>query len=86
MQLARDAESAASLSVTDNGPGIPEEIRRHLFDPFFSGRQAGRGLGFGLCHCWQIVRMHNGILMQEALEPGNRFLVVLPTESASGPT
>ncbi len=85
VHLARDAEFAASLSVTDNGPRIPEEIRRHLFDPFFSGRQAGRGLGFGLCHCWQIVRMHNGILMQEALEQGNRFLVVLPTESANGP-
>ncbi|MEO2014917.1 MAG: HAMP domain-containing sensor histidine kinase [Fuerstiella sp.] len=86
VHLDCDAGFAASLSVTDNGPEIPEEIRKHLFDPFFSGRQAGRGLGFGLCHCWQIVRMHNGILMQESLEQGNRFLVVLPTESASGPT
>ena len=84
VHLARDEEFAAILSVTDNGPEIPEEIKKHLFDPFFSGRQAGRGLGFGLCHCWQIVRMHNGILMQEALEQGNRFLVVLPTDSTTG--
>jgi signal transduction histidine kinase len=83
--LACDTEFAASLSISDNGPEIPAEIRKHLFDPFFSGRQAGRGLGFGLCHCWQIVRMHNGILMQESLEQGNRFLVVLPTEVRADP-
>ena len=83
VQLACDTEFAASLSVTDNGPEIPAKIRKHLFDPFFSGRQAGRGLGFGLCHCWQIVRMHNGILMQESVEQGNRFLAVLPTEATA---
>lgn len=78
IEIKREADFAASVGVTDNGPEIPTEIRQHLFDPFFSGRQAGRGLGFGLCHCWQIVRMHNGILTQESLEDGNRFLVVLP--------
>ena len=81
VHLACETEFSATLSVTDTGPEIPAKIRKHLFDPFFSGRQAGRGLGFGLCHCWQIVRMHNGILMQESLEQGNRFLVVLPTEA-----
>jgi signal transduction histidine kinase len=85
VQLVRDTEFTASLSVTDNGPEIPAKIRKHLFDPFFSGRQAGRGLGFGLCHCWQIVRMHNGILMQESVEQGNQFLVVLPTEATVNP-
>lgn len=76
--LEQVTDFAIMFSVRDNGPEIPPQIRRHLFDPFFSGRQAGRGLGFGLCHSWQIARLHNGILMQEALEVGNRFLVVLP--------
>ncbi len=80
MELRRESTFAASISVTDNGPEIPLEIRRHLFDPFYSGRQAGRGLGFGLCHCWQIARMHNGILTHEALNEGNRFVAVLPVE------
>ena len=80
VEIKREADFATSISVTDNGPEIPVEIRRHLFDPFFSGRQAGRGLGFGLCHCWQIVRMHNGIMTQESLADGNRFVVVLPAK------
>lgn len=80
MTIQREGDFAASIVVTDNGPEISPEIRRHMFDPFFSGRQAGRGLGFGLCHCWQIARMHNGLLTQESLTNGNRFTVVLPVE------
>jgi signal transduction histidine kinase len=52
----------ATLEVSDNGPGLTELDRRHLFDPFYSGRQAGRGLGFGLCKCWRIVTRHGGTI------------------------
>ncbi|MEZ6123302.1 MAG: HAMP domain-containing sensor histidine kinase [Planctomycetaceae bacterium] len=76
--IRTEGDYAVSLSVTDQGPEIPVNIRRHLFDPFFSGRQAGRGLGFGLCHCWQIARMHNGLLTHQSLAPGNCFHVVIP--------
>lgn len=80
VSLNQVADYAVTFIVDDNGPEIPSNIRQHLFDPFYSGRQAGRGLGFGLCHSWQIVRMHNGILIQEPLSNGNRFQVVLPIE------
>lgn len=50
----------ATLEIADNGPGLTELDRRCLFDPFYSGRQAGRGLGFGLCKCWRIVTQHGG--------------------------
>jgi hypothetical protein len=53
-------EDSVELSVIDTGPGIPPEVRRHLFDPFYSGREAGRGLGFGLSKCWRIVELHGG--------------------------
>ena len=82
VSLNQVSDYAVTLAVEDNGPEMPDDIRQHLFDPFYSGRQAGRGLGFGLCHSWQITRMHNGILMQETLPTGNRFLVVLPIEAA----
>ena len=52
----------ATLEISDNGPGLTELDRRCLFDPFYSGRQAGRGLGFGLCKCWRIVTQHGGTI------------------------
>lgn len=81
LTLKKTQADVVSLSVTDDGQGITDPtIRRHLFDPFFSGRQAGRGLGFGLCLCWQIVRQHSGLILCETLKPSaeTRFLVLLP--------
>jgi signal transduction histidine kinase len=57
-----DAQGAAYFEVSDNGPGISDEIARHMFDPFFSGREAGRGLGFGLPKAWRIAESHGGQL------------------------
>jgi signal transduction histidine kinase len=50
------------ISIRDNGPGLSETDREHLFDPFYSGRPAGRGLGFGLSKCWRVVAQHNGTI------------------------
>ncbi len=57
------------IVVRDSGPGITPEVRRHLFDPFYSGREAGRGLGFGLAKCWRIAELHRGEVRVES-EPG----------------
>jgi len=71
------------IVIRDDGPGIAPEVRRHLFDPFYSGRSAGRGLGFGLTKCWRIVTAHGGEVHVSS-EPGSgtEFRVTLP-ESAS---
>ncbi|NOY43763.1 MAG: HAMP domain-containing histidine kinase [Planctomycetes bacterium] len=59
--LVRPEEnSGVCIDITDTGPGVSEEVRRHMFDPFYSGREAGRGLGFGLSKCWRIVTDHGG--------------------------
>jgi signal transduction histidine kinase len=60
VDIRRGGDEAATLSVRDRGPGLSETDREHLFDPFYSGRQAGRGLGFGLPKCWRIVTLHGG--------------------------
>lgn len=62
IELRQPATSPETVQIIirDNGPGIPPEMRQHIFDPFYSGREAGRGLGFGLSKCWRIVRMHGG--------------------------
>ena len=78
--LRDDLPNTVELSVVDDGPGImSDEVRRHMFNPFYSGRSAGRGLGFGLCLAWQIVRMHGGIIVHETPEAGGAaFHVAMP--------
>ncbi len=81
--LRDDLLTTVELSVVDDGPGIvSDEVRRHLFNPFYSGRSAGRGLGFGLCLAWQIVRMHGGLILHETPKNGGAaFHVALPKNS-----
>jgi signal transduction histidine kinase len=72
------------ILVSDDGPGIPPEVRRHLFDPYFSGREAGRGLGLGLSKCWCIIRQHGGRI-EVASQPdrGTTFTITLPADACS---
>ena len=64
----------------NNLGGLGSQYYEHLFDPFFSGRQAGRGLGFGLSKCWRIIEQHGGhIVCESSPETGTIFRVHLPT-------
>lgn len=74
------------FSVTDNGPGITPEIRRHLFDPFYSGREAGRGLGLGLSKAYRVAELHGGdIAVASEVGQGARLSMRIPQQSDSGP-
>jgi signal transduction histidine kinase len=78
-------ESSGQLQITvhDTGPGIAPAVRPHIFDPFYSGREAGRGLGFGLSKCWRIVTAHSGrVSVGDDDQPGATFVVELPLEFA----
>ena len=81
LRLAVNPPEQIQIIVTDTGPGIPPDVRPHLFDPFYSGREAGRGLGFGLCKAWRIVTDHGGRI-DVASEPGKgaTFIISLPTK------
>ncbi|MBN2475594.1 MAG: HAMP domain-containing histidine kinase [Pirellulales bacterium] len=76
---ARRRELGVEIHIADNGPGIPPEERRHLFDPYYSARQAGRGLGLGLSKAWRIVTNHGGRI-EVVSEPGQgaTFAITLP--------
>ncbi len=79
IDVATDGVNAV-VRVADDGPGISAEIRRHIFDPFYSARQAGRGLGLGLSKCRRIVvANHRGSIDVESL-PGRTtvFTITLP--------
>jgi two-component system C4-dicarboxylate transport sensor histidine kinase DctB len=67
------------ITVTDSGPGIPEDVRAHLFEPFFTTKPQGKGLGLGLAISEQIVRGFGGQLRAESPpEGGARFIIDLP--------
>lgn len=82
VEAAMDVEEGTAIvAVTDTGSGLGETARRHLFDPFYSGREAGRGLGFGLSKAWRIVDQHRGrITVDSRPSRGSRFTVILPLE------
>lgn len=72
-------DTEVEIKVRDSGPGVPAEIRERIFDPFFSGREAGRGLGFGLSKCWRIVTEHGGrVTVASPPGTGATFTIHLP--------
>ncbi|MCJ7790895.1 MAG: PAS domain S-box protein [Dehalococcoidia bacterium] len=70
------------ISITDDGPGIPEENLSRIFDPFFTTKEAGKGTGLGLSICHGIVAEHGGQIYAKS-QPGKgaTFIVELPIKS-----
>jgi two-component system, NtrC family, sensor kinase len=68
------------ITITDNGMGIPQEIRSKIFDPFFSTKPTGQGTGLGLSICHRIVEEHRGKIFFETIDELTVFSVELPVE------
>lgn len=64
------------VQVQDNGPGVPEHMREHLFDPFISGRAGGHGLGLALVA--KVVSEHGGLVECDSVPGRTVFTVMLP--------
>lgn len=74
----RCREGVFKFWVEDNGQGIDKTVRPHLFSPYFSGRSAGRGLGFGLPKAYAFTRALGGTITLEDT-PGCRVVVRVPS-------
>jgi len=71
------------LEVADNGPGMPAEVRRHLFQPFTTSNKTS-GIGLGLAITADLVKLHHGqISLVERDEAGTTFRVTLPCQQPS---
>jgi signal transduction histidine kinase len=85
--IARPAYCPAGIylkiSVGDTGTGIPLELRDRIFDPFFTSKEQGKGIGMGLAVVHGIVRAHKGFIMVRCpQEYGAVFDVYLPVVTA----
>ena len=76
-------DGKAQISVEDNGPGIPEEMKPHIFEMFYTGKttvmDSHRSLGLGLALCHSIIEAHDGTLILTDQDPhGCNFTFTLP--------
>ena len=74
-----------SIDISNTGPGIPEEISEQIFEPFYTTRSLGRGLGLAAVAC--IVQNHGGCVSFESDSKGTTFHILLPMaqEKRNGP-
>jgi two-component system sensor histidine kinase PilS (NtrC family) len=69
-----------ALRVSDDGPGIPIEIRDRLFDPFFTTKPGGSGLGLSIVH--RAIEAHAGFVFVDSDDRGTRVTVLLPSHQS----
>ena len=67
---------SVAVRVSDDGPGIPSELRERLFDPFFTTKPGGSGLGLAVVH--RAIEAHRGLVFFDSTGRGARFTVILP--------
>jgi two-component system, NtrC family, sensor kinase len=86
IQTEQVNDDRVAIRIRDNGPGMPEAVRKRLFDPFFTTKPVGQGTGLGLSISYQIVtEKHKGTL-QCFSEPGqgSEFRIEIPMWQSEG--
>lgn len=76
LSLSASAGDRLTIRIADTGGGIPENLRQRIFDPYFTTKSGGTGMGLALCE--KVVRQHDGQLELESTRQGAVFTVSLP--------
>ena len=69
---------SVTVTFTDNGPGIPEEIQKRIFEPFFTTKPKGEGTGLGLSICQDIAKKYNGKITLASIPGETTFTITFP--------
>jgi two-component system nitrogen regulation sensor histidine kinase GlnL len=75
------------INISDNGPGIPENMRERVFQPLISGREGGSGLGLTIAH--NFITQHRGAIAFDSVPGRTCFMLLLPVQDdprAGSPT
>jgi len=82
--VGRRAVPAVELTFTDSGSGIPEADLPKIFDPFFTSKEPGKGVGLGLSVGYSIIKAHDGTIdVASEIGHGTTFRIVLPVEGTA---
>lgn len=76
--------SSVEIRISDNGIGIPEDIKSKIFEPFFTTKDVGEGTGLGMSIAYNTVDKHNGkIWVESVLGEGSVFHIVIPIKQST---
>ena len=85
IQTKQEDSNQVAIHITNNGPGISEDIKQQLFNPFFTTKPVGEGTGMGLSISYRIVTEKHGGSLQCVSDPdqGTTFVITIPLRQAS---
>lgn len=78
---AERTDSGVQIAVTDSGPGIPQDIREKVFQPFFTTKGVGSGTGLGLSVSKGIIEAHGGTLRLDDSSKNTKFIIDIPSKA-----
>ena len=80
-----ERDNHISITISDNGVGIPADVVQNIFNPFFTTREVGSGVGLGLSIAYRVIEGHNGnVDVQSEPGQGTTFTIRLPIISEKG--
>ncbi len=78
-KLSESNPNQVEVSISDNGKGMPPNVIKHVFEPFYTTKAVGKGTGLGLSLSYEIIQHHGGdILVESEVGKGTKFTVILP--------
>lgn len=67
-----------SVTISDNGNGIPKKVGKHIYEPFYSSKNSATNWGFGMYFTHQVIKNHLGSIRFDSSPKGTSFLILLP--------